>query len=472
MRMKKIVAIISLCCLIAPQLAMAATFNPNYILSDNDLTNPNAMTVNQIQKFLDSKGGLGAYKTTDPWGNEKSAAQIIFDAGAYWRINPQYLMVRMQIEQSLVTMASPSQTRLDWATGYGCPDSTGCGTDYKGFFNQVNWAARILTSTELNTQGNPRGYLPHIDKLGYTISGWGPGITKTVVDLNGTVTTVVTPVNKATAALYTYTPHAYNGNYNIWYYWSQWFTKNFPDGSLLQVQGQAGVYLIQNGKKRPFLSRTALVSRYDPARILQVSESDVSLYEDGAPIKFANYSLVRDLSDNRTYLLDGDQKRYIESPAVFREIGFNPEEIISVQSSELTSYAEGANINMQSVFPTGVLLQSKQTGGIAYVQDGVMHPIMSREILRNRFANRNIVVVDQSTLDQYPKQDPVKFADGTLVVSPNSNGVWVISNGTRRGITSKQVFDTLGYKWINIVRTNDTALLTVHPEGEPISMAN
>ncbi|MFA5052177.1 MAG: hypothetical protein WC544_03910 [Patescibacteria group bacterium] len=465
--MKKIIAVISLISMIVPQLTLAATFNPNSILSDNDLQNSNAMTVTQIQKFLDSKGGLGAYRTTDPWGNMKSAAQIIFDAGAYWRINPQYIMVRMQIEQSLVTMASPTQTRLDWATGYGCPDSTGCGTDYKGFFNQVNWAARILTSTELNSSGNPRGYLPHIDKLGYTISGWGPGITKTTLDGD-----LITPTNKATAAMYTYTPHVYNANYNIWYYWSNWFMKNFPDGSLLQVQGQAGVYLIQNGKKRPFLSRTALVSRYDPSRIIQVSESDVSLYEDGAPIKFANYSLVRDLGNNRTYLLDGDLKRYIESPAVFREIGFNPEEILSVQSGELDSYAEGPNINMQSVFPTGVLLQSKQTGGIAYVQDGVMHPIMSKEILQNRFANRNIVVVDQSTLDQYPKQDPIKFADGTLVVSPNSNGVWVISNGLRRGISSKQAFDTLGYKWANIVHTNDSALLTVHPEGESISVSN
>ncbi|MFH1207867.1 MAG: hypothetical protein V1668_04735 [Patescibacteria group bacterium] len=470
--MKKIIAIFSLIMLIGPQAALAASFNPNSILSDNDLVNSKTMTAAQIQKFLDSKGGLGAYQTTDPWGNAKNASQIIYDAAAYWQVNPQYLMVRMQIEQSLVTMASPTQTRLDWATGYGCPDSTGCGTNYKGFFNQVNWAARILTSTELNNSGNPRGYLPHISKLGYSISGWGPGITKTVIDLNGTSTTQVTPANKATAALYTYTPHTYNGNYNIWYYWSQWFSKNYPDGSLLQVQGQSGVYLIQNGKKRPFLSRTTLVSRYDPSRIIQVSDSDLSLYADGLPIKFANFSLVRDLGNNRTYLLDGDQKRYIESTEVFREIGYNPNEILDVQAGELSSYADGPNINMLSVFPTGVLLQSKQTGGVAYVQDGVMHPIMSKEILKNRFANRNIVVVDQATLDQYPRSEPIKFQDGTLATSPGANGIWVISNGMRRGIPSKQAFDALGYKWANIIRTNDTALLTAHPEGDPISISN
>ena len=276
--------------------------------------------------------------------------------------------------------------------------------------------------------------------------------------------------NQATVNLYTYTPHIH-GNYLFWTIWNRWFTKNYPDGSLLQVQGEQGVYLIQNGKKRAFLSRTALVSRFDPSRIIQVSKSELDAYEDGQPIKFANYSLVRSLETGRTFLIDGDTRRYIESPEVFRKIGFNPEEIIVVSEEELAPYAWGTNINMQSIYPTGVLLQSKETGGISYVENGVRHSIWSKEILQNRFSSRTPVVVEQATIDEFAKGDPIKFKDGELVTSPGMRGVYFISHGQRRGITSKEVFDSLGFKWENIIWTTDKALL-IHDEGEPIDITS
>lgn len=463
--MKKILYILLLILFAIPNLALAATFNPNYIISDNDLVNIETMSITHIQKFLSSKGGLGSYITINPWGNQKTAAQVIYDAGKYWHINPQYLIVRMQIEQSLITDPAPSPEQLDWATGYAVCD--GCSKDdpdvkkFKGFFNQVNWAARILTSTELNSQGNPRGYLPHIAKLGYSVSGWGPGITKTTGDGYA-----VTPVNNATAALYTYTPYVYNANHNIWRYWNQWFTKHYPDGSLLQVQGEAGVYLIQYGKKRPFWSRTAFFSSYDSRRIIQVAKSDLDIYEEGAPIKFANYSLLEGPT-GRIYLIVDNQKRYIVSPDVFRKIGFNPEEIIDVTANDLSSYANGEDITIESTYPTGALLQSIEIGGISFVQNGVRHSIWSREIFNSRFKNKQIIKADQASIDQYPLGEPIKFKDGELVTSPNANGVYVISNGQRRGIASKEVFESLGFKWENIIRTTDKALF-IHPEGEKI----
>jgi len=451
--------IVAVIILLLPQFAMAAVFNRNHIISDLDLTNANAMSMSHIQKFLTGKGALGSYITLDPWGNEKSAAQIIYDSAQYWIISPQYLMVRMQIEQSLITTSNPSDYQLDWATGYGCPDSGVKYNEYKGFFNQINWAARKIRES----------YLADLESRGMTFTGWGPGITKTVTDYNGTYE--VTPVNNATAALYTYTPHVYNANYNIWRFWNQWFTKHYPDGSLLQVEGENGVYLIQNGKKRPFLSRTALVTRFNPSRIILVSGTDLDSYEDGQPIKFANYSLIRSTDSNRVFLIDGDEKRYIESPEIFRKIGFNPEEIVEVPESDLAPYTWGTNINMQSIYPTGVLLQSKETGGISYVENGIRHSIWSKEILQSRFSNRTPVVVEQTSIDQYPKEDPILFKDGELITSPGSRGVYIISNGQRRGIASKEAFDSLGFKWKNIIWTTDNAL-NIHPEGEPIDIVN
>ncbi|MCH7492294.1 hypothetical protein IID19_01740 [Patescibacteria group bacterium] len=445
-----------------PQAVIAATFNQNFILSDSDLESSSTMSVSRIQRFLELKGsGLASIKTNDPSGIQKTAAQIIYDAGQFWTINPQYLMVRLQVEQSLITRANPTQKQLDWASGYAVCDS--CSTDdpaiqkFKGFFNQVNWAARRIRES----------YLTDLDTRGTTISGWGVGITKTITDGFGTF--LVTPANRATAAMYTYTPHVYNANFNVWTFFNDWFTKNYPDGSLLQVQGERGVYLIQNGKRRGFLSRTALISRFDLSRIIIVSPSSLDLYEEGLPIKFANYSLLRSNSSGRIWLIDGDDKRLIETPEIFRSIGFNPEEVVEVPESDLKPYSLGPNINMQSIHPTGVLLQSLTTGGITYVENGIRYSIWSREILKNRFTNRVPVVVEQTTIDQYPQGDPIKFKDGELITSPGSRGVYFISNGQRRGIASQGVFDSLGLKWNNIIWTSDEAL-AIHPLGSPIDI--
>ncbi len=457
--LKKTFFIIFIILLISPNIALAAaSFNPNIIISDNDLTNSQSMSHDRLQNFLEHKGALGSYTTNDPWGNTKSAAQIIHDAAQYWTISPQYLLVRMQIEQSLVTSANPTQRQLDWATGYGVCDS--CSKDdpqvkkYQGFFNQINWAARRIRES----------YLADLESRGMTFTGWGPGITKTTGDGYQ-----VTPANDATAALYTYTPYVYNANYNIWRFWQDWFTKNYPDGSLLQAQGENGVYLIKNGKKRPILSKSALVSRFDASRIILVSPTDLDLYEEGDPIKFANYSLIRSQQTGRVFLIDGDQRRYIESPEVFRKIGFNPEEIEVVDESELTPYGFGPNINMESIYPTGILLQSKDTGGISYVENGIRHSIWSKEILQNRFSNRTPVTVEQSSISEYPLGDPIKFNDGEIITSPGMRGVYFISNGYRRGIANEDTFAGLGLKWENLIWTTDEAV-RIHPEAEPIDI--
>lgn len=447
--MKKIFAIISIIFILTPSICLAAEFNPNYIISDNDLIDANSMSTDKIQTFLELKGGaISSYLTLDPAGNQKRASQIIYDAGKYYIISPKFLLVTLQKEQSLITDTDPDQCQYDWATGYGVCDS--CSKDdpaiqqYKGFFNQVNWAAK-----------RNRQYIDQAGQWNFKVGG-----TYIIDDQQ------VTMENQATVNLYTYTPHIH-GNYLFWTIWYDWFTKKYPDGSLLQVQGTPGVYLIQNGKKRPFLSRTAFISNYDPKKIIIVSKSDIDVYENGFPIKFANYSLIKS-PDGRIYMIDGNQKRYITSPEVFRNIGFNPDEVIDVTLQDLSLYEDGEDITLKSTFPTGALLQSKETGGISFVQNGVRHSIWSKEILNSRFKNKQIIKTDQASILQYPLGDPVKFKDGDLVTSPNANGVYVISNGERRGIPSQNVFNALGFQWKNVIRTSDKALF-IHPEGEKIN---
>ncbi|MDP2708752.1 MAG: hypothetical protein Q8O93_01710 [bacterium] len=459
--------------------ARADNFNPDNIISDFEILNYSTMDLSDIQRFLENKGSyLAGYSVADAFGTVRKASEIIYNAAVNnydcdgvaisdnpnqlekqqkcrkVTINPKFLLVLLQKEQSLIEEAAPSQRNLDWATGYGCPDSGGCNERWKGFGKQVNSAALQF-----------RDYLdrPHY----YTYKA---GQTYTFTNPYGTISkepVSVTPANQATAALYNYTPHVYNGNYNFYKIWQRYFTKSYLDGSLLQADGEAGVWLIQNGVKRPFLSKAALTSRFDLNKIIKVNKSDLDKYQTGAPIKFPQYSLI--MSPRGTiFLLVDDKKRGFASSEAFRKIGFNPDEVISASWEDVNAYADGNPITATSTYPTGALLQNIKTGGVYYVYDGAKAPLLDKIFLTTKFKNKKIIKADPAELEQYQTADPVTFGDGELLKSSVSNSVYVIANGKKLPITSGKVFEQLGYQWNNIY-TVPPQVLYLYDEGEPVN---
>lgn len=434
--------------------ALAAEFNPNYVISDDDMTEYSSMGLVDVQNFLERKSSyLANYVTLDTDGSIRRASEIIFRIANLYFINPQFLLALIQKEQSLVEDPAPTEKQLDWAAGYGVCDD--CTTDdpaiqrWRGFAKQVRSSAMQFRE----------GYLTDLAQIGRTNAGLAPGEV-TVIDGQ-----LVTPVNNATASLYSYTPHL-EGNENLWRIWQRWFTLMYPDGSLLQAQGEDGVWLIQYGQKRAFLSKAALLSRYDIGKIISVSQSDLDRYEDGKPIKFANYSLIRS-PRGTVFLIDGDNRRGIVSWETFRAIGFNADEIINVTWEDINMYAEGDAITMESVYPSGALLQNKLTGGVYWVQDAKKYPIWSREILKANYPYYTITAVLPAELDKYETQTPAKFRDGELVKAKGDPGVYVVSEGAIRPIPSAEIFERMGYKWENIIETSAKAL-SLHPIGEPL----
>ncbi len=446
--MKKIFVSLLILLMAFPFLAQAITFNPNWIISDSDLTDSHAMSFDRIQEFLSQKGGtLGNYSTLVS-GTLKKASEIIYDAAQYYEISPKFLIVLLQKEQSLITDPDPTASQYDWAAGYGVCDS--CSKDdpaiqkYKGFYNQVNWGAK-----------RNRQYIEEAGRWHYRVGG------TYIIDGQ-----TVTMGNQATVNLYTYTPHIH-GNELFFDIWNRWFLRHYPDGSLLQDVETGGVYLIQNGKKRPFWSRAAFLANYNSSQIIQVTRNELDAYETYMPIKYAENSLLQ-TPQGGVYLLAKGVKRAITSRDIFREIGFNPEEIIPTTWAEINTIPEGAEITRADNYPAGALLQLKSTGGIFYVENGVRQPIWSREILNSRFFGRSIISQDDAEINKFVLGTPIKFKDGELVTSPGTSAVWVISNGQKRRVTSADVFNSLGYNWDNIINTTDAAL-AIHPEGEPIT---
>ena len=462
--MKHMLSILILASLILAPLdqTAAASFNPNFIISDVELEDASSLSQDAIQRFLEQKGSFLARFTEVVNSVRKPASQIIFEEAQTYRVSPKVILAMLQKEQSLITSQSPSQNQLDWATGFGicdsCSKSDPSVQSFRGFYNQVSLFAEKVRVN----------YLRDLTSLGRTLTGWGPAKTKTTLDGYE-----ITPANNATAVLYTYNPYrgsdaGIGANFNFWRIWQRYFTRNYPDGTLLQEEGEPGVWLLQHGKRRPFKTRTALYSRYNPDRIIPVSKNELEKYEIGPAIQFANYSLLR-APWGTVYLLADDSIRGIASGEVFRTIGFNPEEIIDVSEEDLALYTIGENITLSSAYPTGALLQDKKTGAVFWVQDGEKQGIIHRSILANNFKNVKPSPVHPDELNKYAYAGRLKLTDGTTITSPESPAVYVISDGLRRPVISGEAFEKLGFNWDDVVPVPQ-AVVDLHPLGDPLDL--
>ncbi len=439
---------LTLCFPISPVLA---EFNPNYIIADSDLTHQESMNLSQIQDFLMEKASYLAYFITkDRDGLTRRASDMIYLSSYRHQINPKALLVLLQKEQSLVSDPFPVQSQLDWATGYGvcddCDISSLQVSRFKGFPKQINSAAAQI-----------RYYIDHPEEFYFK-----KGKTYTIDHQQ------VRPENTATAALYNYTPHIL-GNKNFYTIWNDWFgQKRYPDGSIVKLLSQDNeeYWLIQKGKKRKIASKSILLSRFGETNVISGNPNELDAYDQGPEIKFPQFSLLQG-PDETVYLLQNDLLRPLASPEVFRKLGYFPDEVVNITPEEINAYQIGAPITADTAFPTGSLLQDDETGGIYFVQDGKRYPVWAKEILEANFPDQKIIPAKHADLLKFPIISPVFMKEGSLVTSPESRTVFVISNGRKRPISSAEIFNVLGYDWGKIISLPHK-ILEIHPTGDPV----
>jgi len=438
--------------------SVAASFNPNYIISDSEMRDANAMSFADIYSFLNQRGSLNDRFDVDPVdGLLKGTAQLVDDAAKRYSVNPKYVLVLMQKESGVVEAAAPTANRLEWATGYalcdGCYKSSELAQKYKGFSKQIDAGAGWMD-----------WYMTNAADLSYLKQ---PGITYAMSDLQ------VTPANLATAGLYSYTPHLH-GNQLLWNIWQRWFGEGaadikFPDGTLLTDVDTGEFALIQGSQFRPITNLSVLNSRFRHLTPIELGDDDfrtVSQASPGRPIAFTDLALVRD-ETGAIFLLAGDERRPIESLEAFRLIGFNPEEIEDVLAADIEDYKLGLPIMPEESYPLGQLVQDSVTGAVFWVNSGVRHPIWDRSILDIRFTNQPIVQAAPTQLEMFIVGEPVTVPDGTLVKTSDDPTVYVIESGFRRPIPSEEVFLGYGYRWASVV-TCSSEVLALHPVGDTL----
>jgi hypothetical protein len=428
-------------------------FDPNLILTDDDVFNVSGMNYRQMVNFMQSKGPLANYITPDINGVPTTTPAILWRVAHSYKINPKFLLAVLQKEQSLIEDPSPSQKQYDWATGFGVCDDCSMNDpsiqDYKGFANQIEYLGKQMRER----------YFLRLLTNGQTRSGYAPG--KEVL-IDGIA---VTPHNKATASLYTYTPHIH-GNLNLWRIWHRWFSKQYPDGTVVRGLPSKQLWWIRLNQRRRFVSSTVASSLVDTSKVIETSDTELSAYEEGPEIAFPNYALLRD-PKGTIWLLVHNERRRIANMATFKAFGFNEDELEDVQDEDLASYDVGMTINEKTKYPQGALLQDSKTKELWYAEHGQRHLIQSPVLLSLYFKNRKPRSVTSLKLSELTIADPYPLRDGELVKASNVATVYVMERGLKRPIPSGTVFESLGWKWKNVV-TVPATFLENYPEGDPV----
>ena len=262
------------------QAANAAWFNPGQIISDSAFYTSGTMSAADIQRFLNGKvavcradptrpGCLKDYRLNTPAvagvagrcaslpaKTNISAAELIYDVSVACGISAKVLIVKLQKEQGLVTSTNPSPRAYEFALGMNCPDTpAGCSAASAGFFWQLYKGAG-----QLNWYSNPAGSFTWL-RPGATISRLYQANRPSC----GSQTFVLE--NRATAALYYYTPYVPNqtalgnlygvgdvcsayGNRNFFRDYTDWFGSPIGGSFLIKGDGPDVFMIVDETKYR------------------------------------------------------------------------------------------------------------------------------------------------------------------------------------------------------------------------------
>jgi hypothetical protein len=482
-------------------------FNAGLLISDDAFSDVGTFgSAAGIQQFLQLKGSILA--NTDPnflvklkepdtatkvglediepnLSRLRTAAELIYDAGKKWGLNPQVLIVDLQKEQSLITGSFTSdadlQTALDHAVGFGCPDDQPCGNIFKGFYSQLfgsfdsdgsRWlgaAASLMKSFNAEVDGVRVGRGPAVDASGRTfgnpiVSTARKGDTITFDNTLGGYDGVgaqqtVTLQNFATAALYRYTPHVFNGNYNFWKFYTAWF--KYPNGTIIERSGDTQTYVIDNGTKRLFSSFVATQRKLKTSVIIAVSETEFDSYPLEKPLPPLDGTLIKGDANPTIFIITDSEKHSISYP-VFTQRKFSFAKVITVPQGEVDSYDNGTILT-----PLDQTLVMGQTDPTVYIIDSEQKRPISGTIFKARKLSFNkIMKLSDTEIISIPTGPYLTPPEQTAFKSANDSLIYWFKDNLKHTV-SAFVYKQRGVANFPLLVLSDAEITNI-PTGNPL----
>jgi len=439
--------------------APVTDFKAGRIIEDNVFTNSISMSPTQIQSFLNGK-----VPSCDTWGAQtsefgggtrrqwaeargysapftclkdyveggNSAAQIIYNIAQQYQINPQVLIVLLQKEQGLVTDTWPTSTQYKTATGYGCPDTAACDSQYFGLTNQLSWSAKMFRAILNNS---PTWYTPY--NLGNNFIRWSP-----TSSCGGSTVNIE---NRSTQALYNYTPYQPNasalaagygtgdgcgayGNRNFYLYFRDWFGYNSGPAAFKSVNSPT-VYVLVDGYKMAVPSM-AVLNDYGISSDSVLTFDQAYVNSRPSPPASTNFSssighVVKSPDDadedgGSVYLISRGQRYQFQSMQQFYNFGFKESDISFQPLSYIFSRSSGGLLLNFVTSPSQEVFSVSSTGKHMFFQYGAY-------IAQN--PSDKVTPLSYYLAEQVPAGNP--STNGPVLVKyADSNAVYLYQNET------------------------------------------
>ncbi len=458
-------------------IAINQGFNPSVLIADTVFTDTKTFGGSAgIQKFLEKKGSILANtspdflvklrepgfadlktKLEDPnpnLGRLRTAAELIWDAGIQSGINPQVILVTLQKEQGLITNDPKDKTQraLDYALGFGCPDNQACNQILAGFYFQLFGAVdsdgerylgaakslmrgfNIPAGQAVISLGGKQGRVGEVFEFGNTTDPYGVPSTQQVLISN-----------RATAALYRYTPHVFNGNYNFWKYFNEWF--RYPNGTIMQVSGDTNKYIIQNGSRFLLPNFVAQARGLDTTQTVTVSLTEVESYpSEKNPLGPANDTIINIIGDTSSpkYVFI-DNIKHPASEFVIKQRKLDPSKSISITPEESALFSAGDQLTPSE----GTILRGNTDQTVYKVVDGKLKAFSNFTFKQHKITSRQISNIPDTEISSYTKDGFVAPLDGSIIKSEKSAEVYEIKDGKKLAF-SGEIFKNRGIAAKNI----------------------
>lgn len=462
-------------------------FSAGHIMDDTVFFNSNSMNPTQIQQFMNSKvPTCDTYHTKTSSSNDsgppyiclksytqsttaksadslcgaltakqsRTSASIIDDVARACGVSQKVLLVLLQKEQGLLTDTWPWAIQYKEATGYGCPDTAPCDSQYFGFFNQVYNAAHqfkryAASPDEYNYAGDATSYVQ-----------WNPN-----ASCGGSN---VHMMNQTTAGLYNYTPYQPNaaalnnlygngdscsayGNRNFWRDYNDWFGTTLAS-PFFKINNSNSIYILGANNNYYTVPSRDILAMYGYSPESRSITSVGSNYVSGLTSSGSLPQIAR-FEGSEIDIIDHGKRYAFTSSAMFTNYGYT-----MGQEAQLPSWVQsyyGAGGNIQSV------IKQQGSGARYLMNNGNVQLFTSWAAYQTgspSYSSQPYVELSSYYLSTKPNGVPI-LADNQLVYKPDTNsyGFW---NGSSLQSISNQTVSEMGLSADCSVSSSLTNMLT------------
>jgi hypothetical protein len=345
-------------------------------------------------------------KSTIPAG-AKSAAQLIYDAGKAYNISPKVLLVKLGTESAgpLTSDTWPFKSQYTYAMGAHCPDS-GPGGSANCDVNYSGFSLQMREAAKLL-----RDYLDNMTQSWWTYKRPGSGVDQTI--------------DSTTKDLCSSRMGVQNSNCVGW---------NVPrscGGTVIYIQTKATAALYTY---TPYQPNSASLSSYPGT-----GDSCSSYGNRNFWFVYSNWfgsthlpQVFRTSASTKTYLLSGSSYFYIPNPDILDAYGYTTKDVGVVRSSDIDALAYA-----------GTLQRTARFGGneIYLVDSGKKFHFTSQTMLNTY----GYAVGDESSLDANLAYSlPNGGSVSTIINQTDNYSKYYMEGAKKRHIANPTVYNSQG----------------------------